>query len=81
MRPSLTKLERERAAGREYFDRCRRMRENGKMPVVINVAKHPSYWASWLTWFKDHDCRVQLELMRDGRREMTVPCLSPIELV
>lgn len=70
-------IERQRTAGRSYSERWKSFIDKGHKPVILTRSQHPEYWTGWLSWFQANDCVVQVELMRDGRREMTVPCLDP----
>lgn len=77
--PSTVTIERERNAGRAYQERWARFRDLGNKPTLISMSMHPTFWAAWLSYFRAHDLQVQADLMRDGRREMTVPCLNPAD--
>jgi hypothetical protein len=73
-------LETSRQAGRVYYDRWKRMQQEGRQPLVISKRRDPDAWRRWRSYFSANALWLPLDLMNDGRTEMTVPCLDPIEL-
>lgn len=70
-------LQRNVDAARRYSDRWRDLRDIGHKPVILSAREHPDQWRKWRAYFRDHGLLASLDLMSDGRSQMTVPTLDP----
>lgn len=64
-------------AARRYADRWRELRDIGHKPVILSRRANPDQWTKWRAYFRDHGLLASLDLMSDGRSEITVPTLDP----
>lgn len=75
--PKVVSLQPNIDAARRYAERCRVLREIGHKPMILSKRTHPDQWAKWKAYYRDKGLLASLDLMNDGRNEMTVMTLDP----
>jgi hypothetical protein len=66
-------------AARRYADKWKAMREIGHKPVILSAREYPNEWRKWRSYFRAHGLLASLDLMNDGRNQITVPTLDPFQ--
>jgi hypothetical protein len=69
----------QRAAASHFAERWKAMAAQGVRPIVINKRDHPEQWRAWVAAHRAAGRLASVDLMQDGRSEMTVPCLNPAD--
>lgn len=67
----------QRQAARTFRENWHRLRDQGQKPLVISKRDHPEQWRAWETYYRAKGLMASVDLMHDGRVEITVPCLNP----
>jgi hypothetical protein len=68
---------RQRQAAQAFRERFQQLRDQGQKPLVISRSHHPEQWRAWETYYRAKGLMASVDLMHDGRSEITVPCLNP----
>jgi hypothetical protein len=72
-----TDLSRNTEAARRFRERWESLRSIGHKPVILSKRQHPDHWRKWRLYYRDRGLLASLDLMDDGRAEITVPTLDP----
>lgn len=67
----------QRMAVARHRERWEQMRAQGRKPMVLARREHPEQWRAWEAYFRAKGLLASVDLMHDGRGEITVPCLNP----
>jgi hypothetical protein len=66
-----------REAARRFKERWEALRSVGHKPVIVSKRQHPDQWRRWKAYYHDHGLLASVDLMEDGRTEITAPTLDP----
>lgn len=64
-------------AARRFKERWEALRSAGHKPMILSARSHPDQWRKWKAYYRDQGLLASLDLMNDGRSEITVPTLDP----
>lgn len=67
----------QRSAARAFRERFDQLRAQGVKPLVLTKRDHPEQWRAWEAYYRAKGLLASVDLMHDGRVEITVPCLNP----
>lgn len=68
---------RQRQAAQTFRQRWQQLRDMGQKPLVIGKRDNPEQWRAWEAFYRAKGLMASVDLMHDGRTEITVPCLNP----